>query len=69
MNNLAQLYNRRFALHLRVKALACQLAELENLRDRVVRAEQRTLCTTRLAENALRGVPVRRCIEPQLDVG
>jgi hypothetical protein len=47
---LAQLYNRRFALHQRVKALACQLAELENLRDRVVRAEQRTLCTTRLAK-------------------
>jgi hypothetical protein len=50
MNNLAQLYNRRFALHLRVKALACQLAELKNLRDRAVRAEQRTLCTTRLAK-------------------
>ena len=47
MNNLAQLYSRRFALHQHVKTLACQLAELESLRDRLVRAEQRTLCTTR----------------------
>lgn len=44
----AEIYDRAAVLGQRVQVLVCQLAELQDLRDRVLRTEQTTMGTRRL---------------------
>lgn len=48
MCSRAQICDRAAVLGQRVQALVCQLAELQDLRDRVLRTEQTTVGTRRL---------------------
>lgn len=52
MCSRAQIYDRAAVLGQRVQVLVCQLAELQDLRDRVLRTEQTTVGTRRLSEGA-----------------
>lgn len=48
MCSRAEIYDRAAVLGQRVQVLVCQLPELQDLRDRVLRTEQTTMGTRRL---------------------
>jgi hypothetical protein len=55
MSSFGQVYNRTTVLRQRVQALLSQLAELQDLQDQVLKAEQRTIGTRCLSRIGVAG--------------
>lgn len=57
LGKLRQDYDCATVLHERVRVLVCQLAELQNLQERVQKAQERTVCTHTYKEAVRIGRP------------